>query len=142
MPVDSGTNAPYLPGRLDKWPTETPILDTGSTPSNVSYNRSAALVVNPATDGSGGVYTIVFSSKGTTMTTNPFQPSGGTTDTWIYVKAYKDYIVTANASGVSVSAYVRQVPGFAEPPVWTSPWAINNPTFITNKVYIYTWNPP
>ncbi len=143
MPVDSGTNAPYLPGRLDKWPTQTPILDTGSTPSNVDYNRSIALQVNPATDGSGGVYTIVFNAKGTTpKTTMPFQPSGGLHDTWIYVKAYKDYIITATAGGVSVSAYVRQVPGFAEPPSWESGWTTSNANFITNKVYIYAWSPP
>lgn len=149
MPVDTGTGAPYPPGRLDRWPSQHPILDTGSTPSNVDSNRTAALVVNPTTDGSGGVYTIVFYSTGT-KTTKAFQPSGGPDDTWIYVKAYKDYLVSATAANVTVSAYLRQVPGFSEPPAitlvsgtnYSYTWASNNVPFITNGVYIYTWSPP
>jgi len=149
MPVDTGTNAPYPPGRMSGRPSTTPILDTGNTPSNVDNNRSAALVINPATDGSGGVYTVNFYSTGT-KTTKAFQPSGGPDDTWIYVKTYKDYLVTATAANVTVSAYLRQVPGFSEPrPItlvsgtnYSYNWTSNNVSFITNKVYIYTWSPP
>ncbi|MDP2919576.1 MAG: hypothetical protein Q8O43_05090 [Dehalococcoidia bacterium] len=142
MPVDKSTNAPFPPGQLAQWPQESPILDTGFAPSNVDYNRTGAIVVDPATDGSGGVYTIAFNAKTSNLATLPFQPSGGLHDTWIYVKAYKDYIITATAGGVSISTYVRQSPGFSEPPVWTTGWAVNNPGWITNGVYVYTWSPP
>ncbi len=144
IPSSPITKQPYPPGRITGWPQEHPILDSGFTPANVDYNRTEAVTVDPATDGSGGVYTIVLdNSRGQiTKTTKPFQPSGGINDTWIYVKAYKDYLITTTAGGVSISAYVRQVPGFSEPPVWTSGWAINNPSWITNKVYTYTWSPP
>lgn len=144
VPVSPQTGAPYPPGQIDRWPTEHPILDTGFTPANVEYNRTAAIAVDPATDDSGGVYTIVLdNSRGTvTKTTKPFQPSGGPGDTWVYIKAYKDYLITATAGGVSISTYVRQVPGFSEPPAWQNGWAVNNPSWITNEAYIYTWSPP
>ncbi len=144
IPVSPITKQPYPPGRISGWLLEQPILDTGFAPANADYNRTEPINVDPATDDSGGVYTIVFdNSRGAvTKTTKPFQPSGGTGDTWIYVKAYKDYLITSTAGGVTVSAYLRQVPGFSEPPVWTSAWAIDNPSWITNKVYIYTWSPP
>ncbi len=144
IPVSPITQEPYPPGRISNWPIEQPILETGFTPANVSHNRTEPVTVDPATDGSGGVYTIVFdNSRGVIdKTTQPFQPSGGTTDTWVYVKSYKDYIVTSTAGGVTVSAYLRQVPGYSEPPVWTSPWSITNPSWIPNEVYIYTWSPP
>ncbi|MBI2830152.1 MAG: hypothetical protein HYX81_03235 [Chloroflexi bacterium] len=144
IPVSPITNQPYPPGIGDRWPLEVPILDTGFTPANVDFNRTAAINVDPATDESGGVYTVVFdNSRGViTKTTKPFQPSGGTGDTWIYIKAYKDYLITSTAGGVTVSAYLRQVPGFAEPSTWQSAWSITNPSWITNKVYTYTWSPP
>jgi len=137
-------DVPYPPGRIDEWPSQHPILDTGHTPDNVDYNRTEAISVDPATDDSGGVYTIAFdNSRGQgTKTTKPFQPSGGIGDTWIYIKAYKDYIITATAGEVSISAYLRQVPGFTEPPAWESGWSVDNPGWITNEVYTYTWSPP
>ena len=143
IPTDSH-GIPYVPGRIAEWPSQHPILDTGSSPANQNYNRTAAIAIDPATDGSGGVYTVVFGKMTgqDTLTTKAFQPSGGINDTWIYVKAYKDYLVTATAGGVSISTYLRQAPGYSEPPVWTSPWTVNNPSWITNKVYIYTWRPP
>lgn len=151
MPVDSQTNLPYPPGRINKWPTEKPILETSQVPDNRIYNRTEAVVVDPTTDDSGGVYTIVFDNSrgGVAKTTNAFQPSGGTNDTWIYVNAYKDYLVTATAENVAntadnvtISAYVRQVPGFMEPPAESTAWSVTNPSFTTNKVYVYTWSPP
>jgi hypothetical protein len=148
MPVVS--LVPIPAGLVITAPTNNPILDTGSSPSTATYSRTVALAVNPATDNSGGVYTIVFENRhNVTLTTAAFAPSGGTSNTWVYAKAYRDYNVTATVGSVSVSAYVRQAPGFTEPPAVTgaSPtfsytWATNNVSFITNEVFAYTWNSP
>ncbi len=144
IPVSSRTGQPHPPGRIDSWPSEHPILDTGFPPATASFNRTEPVVIDPATDDSGGVYTIVFdNSRGNQgKTTAAFAPSGGPGDTWIYVKAYKDYIVTSTVGGVSISAYLRQVPGFSEPPAYTSPWSTSNVSFLTNEVYVYTWLSP
>jgi hypothetical protein len=73
---------------------------------------------------------------------------GGTSDAWIYVQARKDCIAPGSVGGVSVSAYVRQMPGFTEPPV-ISLVSGNSYTFATNKVSFFisevtvcTWNSP
>ncbi|MBT9161376.1 MAG: hypothetical protein DDT26_02681 [Dehalococcoidia bacterium] len=98
-----------------------------------------------------GIYTIVFYNRGHIVfynrghidrVTKPFRSPGGTGDTWIYVRAFRDYIITATAGGISVSAYVRQVPGFSEPPVRQAGWTGDKSSWITNKISIYTWNPP
>ena len=75
----------------------------------------------------------------TDKVTNPFRP-GGSKNTWIYVRAHQDYIITATAGGVSVSAFVRQVPGFAEPPV--GEWTAERSGWITNQVAILSWRAP
>ncbi|MBI2860812.1 MAG: hypothetical protein HYX91_04815 [Chloroflexi bacterium] len=144
IPTSSPSNDPIPPGQISSWPTQHPILETGFTPANATYNRTQALVIDPATDDSGGVYTIVFdNSRGVSgKTTAAFSPSGGTGDTWVYIKSYKDYIISATTGGVTISAYVRQVPGYSEPPAWETGWSASNPSFITNKVYVYSWNPP
>ena len=139
--MDKDTSQPYPPGKYDGWPKEQPITETSK--DNTDYNRTEAIVVDPATDESGGVYTIVFANTDNiNLTAKPFQPTGGPDDTWIYVKAYKDYIISATADDVNVTTYVRQVPGFSEPPDESTGWAVDNPSFITNEVYIYTWSPP
>lgn len=143
IPTDNmGQTIP--PGEISTWPNQHPILDTGSTPANVTSNRTDAISVDPATDGSGGVYTIVLdNSRGqTTKTTQAFAPTGGPDDTWIYVKSYKDYLISASVDGVIVKAYLRQVPGFSEPPAYTAPWSMTNVSFIINNVYVYTWLSP
>jgi len=144
MPVDSTTKLPYQPGLIDGWPRDKPILDTGNTSATATSNRTAPVTVDPATDGSGGVYTIGFGNPtgNTATTTAPFAPSGGPNDTWIYAKAYKDYIITAAVGSVSVATYVRQVPGFAEPPSSSATWGPSYVSFITNEVYAYTWLSP
>ncbi|MBI4215979.1 MAG: hypothetical protein HY687_01095 [Chloroflexi bacterium] len=146
IPAENGVPIPA--GALASAPQLNPILDTGTTNSSAVYVRSAPLTVDPATDGSGGVYTIVFDNKSnSTKTTAAFAPSGGTSDTWIYIQARKDYIVTSSVGGVSVSAYLRQVPGFTEPPAvalvsgnsYSYTFATNNVSFITNEVSVYSW---
>jgi len=153
MPVDKKTGEPYPAGEIDHWPADH-ALAISKAGAKESYNLTEPLSVDPETDDSGGVYTIVFyNSNGRAKTTAPFQPSGSTDDTWIYVKAYKDYIITATIDGISVSAYVRQVPGFSEPPTveyvgsnatkdYVANWATDNVSFITNEVYVYTWLSP
>lgn len=149
IPASGG--APIPVGLLTSSISVNPTLDTKSATANDTFVRSAPLLVNPATDGSGGVYTIMLFNKDSnaTKTTAAFVPSGGASDTWIYVQARKDYIVTASVGGVSVSAYVRQVPGFNEPPAvagvspnFTYTFATNNVSFITSEVSVYTWNSP
>ena len=149
MPVDPLNNQPFPPGLLDQSAldrlalVQQPIVQSDSGPT-AANNLTPAITVNPATDQSGGVYTFVFENKSgsQTLTTAAFSASGGTANTWIYAKAYKDYIITADVGGVSVTAYVRQVPGFSEPPAYTTPWSIGNVSFITNEVYPYTWLSP
>ena len=153
MPVDRRTGEPYPAGEIDRWPAGHP-LAISMAGFRDSHNLTRPLSVDPDTDDSGGVYTIVFyNSNGRAKTTAPFRPSGSTDDTWIYVKAYKDYIITATIDGISVSAYVRQVPGFSEPPAveyvgsnatkdYVANWATDNVSFITSEVYVYTWLSP
>lgn len=134
MPVNPTTGQPYTPGRIDRFPTDPPVLDTGSSPGNITYVRT-----NPISVTSGGVYTIVFdNTRGNdTKTTSAYAPSGGTGDTWIYIVAYRDYLITATAGGVTVTAYVRQIPGYSQPP--TGNWSSSNSNWITNTVLIRSW---
>ncbi|MCL0102583.1 hypothetical protein M1N93_01300 [Dehalococcoidia bacterium] len=75
----------------------------------------------------------------TDKVTNAFGPGGGK-NTWIYVRAHQDYVITATAGGVSVSAFVRQVPGFSEPPA--GEWMAERSGWITNRVSILSWRAP
>jgi hypothetical protein len=128
-----------------------PVLDSASVASGATFVRNSPRILDPATDGSGGVYTILFFNKAnTTKTTAAFVGSGGASHTWIFAKAHKDYKITASVGGVSVNTYVRQVPGFMEPPAvvsaggnsFTYTFSASNISFITNEVFAYTWNSP
>ncbi|MCL0097583.1 pilus assembly PilX N-terminal domain-containing protein [Dehalococcoidia bacterium] len=134
---------PQAAGRIYAWPEEHLIA---TAESSGDYNYISVDITDP------GIYTIVFFNPleieedpneeypneeeervlmpNTDKVTNPFGP-GGSENTWICVRAHQDYIITAAAADVSVSAYVRQVPGPSEPSGW-----------ITNEVLIYSWNPP
>ncbi len=151
IPLDTSTGLPFPPGILNGAPSVNPTLTSSSVPAGAVYNRTNPLTVDPATDGSGGVYTIVFDNKANaTKTTAAFAASGGTSDTWVYLKSQKDYEVTATVGGVSVTAYVRQVPGFMEPPAivsaggnsFTYTFSTTNVSFTTNEVSVYTWLSP
>lgn len=134
VPVNPTTGQPYTPGRIDRWPTDPPILDTGSSPGNVTYVRTYPIAVT-----TGGVYSIVFdNTRGSNAkTTSAFAPSGGLSDTWIYAVAYRDYRITATAGDVTVTAYVRQIPGYSQPP--TGNWSSTNSSWITNTVLTRSW---
>ena len=88
-----------------------------------------------------GIYTLAFCTSALTgtFTTAPFKPSGGLDDTWIYAISFKDYQITAQSEGASITAYVRQVPGPTEPPA--GDWAIDNISWIENTVVIEGWKP-
>jgi hypothetical protein len=109
------------------------------------YNQISVIITNP------GIYTIVFFNPpevqdvehqeeivlipNTDKTTTPFR-QGGRKNTWIYVRAHQDYVIAATAGRVSVSAFVRQVPGFPEP------LTADRSSWITNEVSILSWRAP
>lgn len=144
-------------GRIYAWPEEHPVA---TAESSDDFNHISVVITNP------GIYTIVFFNPpeieedpneeepdeeepdedeeivlipNTDKVTSPFGP-GGSKNTWIYVRAHQDYIITAAAGEVSVSAFVRQVPGFSEPPV--GEWMADRSGWIANQVSILSWRAP
>ena len=61
----------------------------------------------------GSTYTVEFENKDTApIVSRDFTIKGGQDRTWIFMKAVsKEYIITAEAGVVRISAYVRQLPG-------------------------------
>ena len=126
-------------GRIHAWPEEGVLA---MAESRGDFNHISVAITEP------GIYTIVFFNPpeieeedeeivlipNSDKVTNPFGRES--THTWIYVRAHQDYIITATAGGVSVSAYVRQTPGFSEPHFG------DKGSWITNEVSIYSWRPP
>ncbi|MBI4281917.1 MAG: hypothetical protein HY672_00300 [Chloroflexi bacterium] len=87
-----------------------------------------------------GLYTIVFyNDSSSTLITDPFAATGNPQDTWIYVPAYKDYLVDVQVGNVGLKAVVRQSPGPTEPPA--SPWSRTNISWTENLVFIQSWEP-
>ena len=87
-----------------------------------------------------GLYTVVFwndSSK--EVITDPFAATGNRVNTWVYVPAFKDYLVDVGVGTVGLKSVLRQVPGPTEPPAF--PWANTNINWIRNQVYIMSWEP-
>ena len=74
---------------------------------------------------------------GATLTTKPYKPTGSLNDTWIYAIAFKDYRITAEAEGASITVDVRQMPGPTQPPAGN--WSETNISWITNRVTPYQW---
>lgn len=143
-----GAGPPTPPGQISVFPADAALL-TRAVFSGTD-NKLGPITVAPSTDGSNGVYTIVFfNNTGSTVTTAAFSSSGGTANTWVYATAYRDYTLTATVGSITVSVQFRQVPGFTEPPAVTgaSPtfsytWATTNVSFIPNDVFTYTWLSP
>lgn len=137
IPVNNQTQQPIPPGRVTSWPQETPILDTGFSPGNAVFNRSTPVAVSGT-----GIYTVIFynSSGNTTKTTAAFAPSGGQTDTWVYIKSYRDYLVTVSVNNTTINAYLRQIPGYSRPP--NTGWGASNVSWITNSVYTRSFDRP
>jgi hypothetical protein len=72
-----------------------------------------------AVDGSeisGGTYLIDFYNGSDSPTTAAaYSSTGGSENTWVYGKAYKDYLITSEAGTSTVSVFARQVPGPTDP---------------------------
>jgi hypothetical protein len=87
-----------------------------------------------------GIYSIAFCVPVLvgTLTTETAKLNGALEDTWVYAIAFKDYVITAEAEGASVTAYVRQTPGPTQPP--TGDWADDNISWTTNLVTPYQWD--
>lgn len=136
LPVDDRTGQPFPPGLIDRWPKDPPTLDTGSTPATATNNLSVAMTIGP------GLYSVVFdNTRGReTKTTAPFAPSGGTADTWVYVSAYRDYVITATAGDVTLQAYVRQIPGYTQPP--NTDWSPTSVSWVPSGAFIRSWTLP
>jgi len=139
---------PQAAGRIYAWPEhEAPLA---MAESSEGFNHISVAITE------SGIYTIVFFNPpmiedeeeneeeneeivlvpNTDKVTNPFRPLAENTHTWIYVRAHQDYIVTATASGVSASAFVRQVPGFSEPHFG------DRGSWVTNQVSVLSWRAP
>ena len=87
-----------------------------------------------------GLYTIVFfNPTQKTRITEPFAATGEKADTWIYMPAYKDYLIDVNVGIVGLRAIIRQSPGPTEPPIF--PWSETNINWIENQVTIQSWEP-
>jgi hypothetical protein len=123
-------------GRITAWTGRDPIA---GDPIGVAESRGGDRNHISVDITDPGIYTIVFfNDAGTKVTTRSFE-RGGDTSTWILVRAHQDYIIAATAGRVSVSAFVRQVPGFSEPPV--GEW-VGRSSWITNEVSILSWRAP
>ena len=105
-----------------------------------------------------GLYTIVFFNESHgPVNTEPFAASGDEEDTWIYLSAFKDYLVKVTVGTAGLQAVVRQIPGptepplsgklahqasllqFGEPELPFSPWSPDNINWIENMVLIQSW---
>ena len=87
-----------------------------------------------------GLYTIVFFNRSNkTMIAEPFAATGNDEDTWIYIPAFRDYVVDSSVGNVGLKAVIRQVPGPVEPP--GLPWTTSTISWIRNRVSIQSWEP-
>ncbi|MDA1189433.1 MAG: hypothetical protein O2854_07140 [Chloroflexi bacterium] len=78
----------------------------------------------------GGAYTVEFFNNSLVdFVSDGFSTDGNSGDTWIYVQAYKDYIVTASAESSTIATLIRQIPGPTSP-------------ITAQKIYIQSWREP
>lgn len=121
-----------LAGLITTYPTEHPILDTGRSRGNETFNQTNLVVL----DTIPGIYSIIFwnPSGSSARTTSPFKPSGSVADSWIYTSSFRDYTITSTVEGTSVQAYVRQTPGPMSPPI--GDWSRTNTSLVTQTVTV------
>ncbi|MBI4305026.1 MAG: hypothetical protein HY678_01780, partial [Chloroflexi bacterium] len=88
-----------------------------------STSRSKeSFVQTPFIDLDAGLHTVVFfNDSSSTMITEAFRVTGKKEDTWIYMPAFKDYVIDVRVGNVGIKSVVRQVPGPVEPPA--IPWS-------------------
>ena len=141
-PIDPQTELPYPPGKINVFPVPPPLVETVSNGAGATNNLTDPLLIG----GVGlpeGIYTIMFDNTtgDSDVVALPFSTGGGLSSSWIFAAAYKDYFVTAaDAEGVILNVYLRQMPGPVDPPV--GPWTPSNVSFMGNKVLIECWCPP
>ena len=139
IPLDPATSQPIPPGPITTLPPALPVTESTSGATATSTHTT---VISVEQD----VYTIIFDNtvdpSNASRATSPFQPSGALGDTWLFVDAFRDYIITISAGTVSLRTLIRQIPGFTEPPSVDQPWSPTRITFIENEVPIFSWGPP
>lgn len=132
--ISSG--ALVTPGRITSKPPSKDndlILAASSRPKE-AFVRTGFIDVDT------GVYTIVFfNDSSSPVIAEPFAATGNKEDAWIYVPAFKDYLVDVQVGRVGLKAVLRQVPGPTEPPNF--PWSTTNINWIENLVLIQSWEP-
>ena len=90
-------------------PLPSPLVESSDTKGPGSLLAEGSLI-------DGGAYTIeYFNDSGVELVSAVYGASGSSDETWVYVQAHKDYVVSATAGGSAVVAYIRQVPGTTEP---------------------------
>ena len=139
LPVDPATGAPYAPGEIPSFPLETPVADSHWSNTNATSVRTPALNTLE-----GKVYSVVFfvygDQTGGPRNARPFVGAGGVDETWVYLLAYRDYLIAATAGDVTAQAYVRQVPGFSQPPA--TAWSPSGVAWVPNRAFIRSWALP
>ena len=136
LPVDPSTGVPYPPGEITSFPRETPVADSHWSNTNATSVRTPALNTQ-----AGKVYSIVFfiytPQGGGSRTTQPFAGGGGANETWIYLAAYRDYLITATAGDVVIKGYIRQIPGYTQPP--NTAWSATSVSWVPSGAFIRSW---
>ena len=136
--MNPSAGAPYAPGQITSFPSETPVADSHWSNANVNSVRTPAL-----TTQEGKVYSIVFfiyTGQAGARTTQPFAGGGGASETWIYLAAYRDYLMTATAGDVVIKGYIRQLPGYTQPP--NTGWTPTSVSWIPSGAFIRSWTLP
>jgi Tfp pilus assembly protein PilX len=137
LPVNPSTGVPYPPGQIASFPVETPVADSHWSNTTANSVRTPALATQE-----GKVYSIVFfiyAGQAGSRTTQPFAGGGGADETWMYLAAYRDYLITATAGDVAIRGYIRQVPGYSQPP---TTWSASSVTWVPNRTFIRSWTLP
>ena len=125
------------PGRVAGCP-DGPVLASKvlelDSPGVFSLSSGA---INIAERGTVSIAFCTVEMDDATLVTRPYRPSGFLTDTWVYGIAFKDYKITAEVEGATVTAFVRQMPGPTQPP--SGDWSDENISWIKNRVTPYQW---
>ncbi len=106
-------------------------LYAGTGPAIVAQaqdSRGPGALLVGGTLVSGGVYTVEFTNNsGVSLVSSGYSSSGGAGNTWIYTRAYKDYIISSSAANAPLKVYARQNPGPTSPAtgqrVYSQAWA-------------------
>ena len=132
--IDSGSVVP--PGKITSKPPSqgNDLILTATSRLNEAFVRTGFL------DADTGPFTIVFFNDSLdSMIADPFAAKGEKEKTWIYIAAYKDYLIDVVVDKVGLKRVVRQVPRPTEPPGLS--WSSTNINWIENLVFVQSWEP-